>query len=198
MYKFVLGIAKIIVRSFGKMEVIHQERLPKQEGYIVTCTHRGWLEIVILGIAVPRPIHFMAKKELFNNRIIGFLLQKINAFPVDRENPSPSTIKIPVKLLKNKEVVGIFPSGTRNSEGAPLKRGAVTIGNLSKTPIVPAYYHGPRTLKELKQMKKATIIFGEPILIHVQQKEELSFYTDLLNERTHLLAEELQTTLKDL
>lgn len=194
MYNFVLGIAKVIVRSFGKVEVLHQDRLPKEEGYIVTCTHRGWLEIVILGIAVPRPIHFMAKKELFNNRIIGFLLRKINAFPVDRDNPSPSTIKIPVKLLKSKEVVGIFPSGTRNSEGTPLKRGAVTIANLSKTPIIPAYYEGPRTLKELKQMKKATIIFGEPIFIQVKNKDEFSLYTELLNDQTQLLALELQKT----
>lgn len=122
MYKFVLNIAKIIVRIFGKVEVLNKELLPQQEAYIVTCTHRGWLEIVILGIAIPRPVHFMAKKELFDNPIIGFLLRKINAFPVDRENPSPSTIKIPVKLLKRKEVVGIFPSGTRNSEGAPFKK----------------------------------------------------------------------------
>lgn len=197
MYKFVLSIAKIIVRIFGKVEVLNKELLPQQEAYIVTCTHRGWLEIVILGIAIPRPVHFMAKKELFDNPIIGFLLRKINAFPVDRENPSPSTIKIPVKLLKRKEVVGIFPSGTRNSEGAPLKRGAVTIANLSKSPIVPAYYYGPRTLKELKRMKKAVIMFGEPIFIHVQKKDELASYTELLNERTKLLEEEIQTTLEN-
>ncbi|WP_342601237.1 lysophospholipid acyltransferase family protein [Psychrobacillus sp. FSL H8-0483] len=192
MYQFTLTVAKMVVRLFGKVEVKNKHLLPKNEGYIVTCTHRGWLEIVILGICVPRSIHYMAKKELFENKFIGSFLQKINAFPVDRENPSPSSIKIPVKLLKSGEVVGIFPSGTRAAENAPLKRGAVTISNLSKAPIVPALYVGPRTLKELRKMKKATIIFGEPIYINTTSKDELAAHTELLNEQTILLENQIE------
>jgi len=192
MYQFTLTVAKMVVRLFGKVEVKNKHLLPKNEGYIVTCTHRGWLEIVILGICVPRSIHYMAKKELFEDKFIGSFLQKINAFSVDRENPSPSSIKIPVKLLKSGEVVGIFPSGTRAAENAPLKRGAVTISNLSKAPIVPALYVGPRTLKELRKMKKATIIFGEPIYINTSSKDELATYTELLNEQTILLEKQIE------
>ncbi|WP_144509778.1 1-acyl-sn-glycerol-3-phosphate acyltransferase [Bacillus sp. FJAT-22090] len=191
MYNFTLFVAKLVVRSFGKIEKRNEHLLPEREGYIVTCTHRGWLEIVILGMCVPKPIHFMAKKELFENKMIGWFLKKINAFPVDRDNPSPSSIKQPVKLLRRGEVVGIFPSGTRTSEEAPLKRGAVTIGNLSKAPIVPALYIGPRTLKELRKMKKATVIFGEPFYITSSSKEELASYTEILNEKTNLLERQL-------
>ncbi|MEK5037559.1 lysophospholipid acyltransferase family protein [Sporosarcina sp. FSL K6-3457] len=191
MYNFTLTIAKWIVRLFGRVEVKNSHLLPKSEGYIVTCTHRGWLEIVILGICVPRPIHFMAKKELFDDKSIGYFLKNINAFPVDRENPSPSSIKTPVKLLKAGEIVGIFPSGTRTAENTPLKRGAVTIANLSQAPIIPAIYIGPRTLKELRKMKKATIIFGEPIHIETRSKEELENFTELLNERTNSLQKQL-------
>lgn len=187
LYNFTLTIAKWIVRLFGTVEVKNSHLLPTTRGYIVTCTHRGWLEIVILGICVPRPIHFMAKKELFDNKSIGYFLKNINAFPVDRGNPSPSSIKTPVKLLKAGEVVGIFPSGTRAAENAPLKRGAVTIANLSQVPIIPAIYIGPRTLKELRKMKKATIIFSEPIYIKTRNKEELEDFTKLLNERTNSL-----------
>ncbi|WP_391209386.1 lysophospholipid acyltransferase family protein [Psychrobacillus sp. L4] len=184
MYYFTLTVAKILVHIFGKIEVKNKHLLPEDEGYIVTCTHRGWLEILILGICVPKPIHFMAKKELFDNKLIGYFLRKINAFPVDRENPSPSSIKQPVKLLRSGEIVGIFPSGTRTAEDVPLKRGAVTISNLSKVPIVPALYVGPRTFKELRRMKKATITFGEPIYVRTSSKEELATYTELLNEKT--------------
>ncbi|TQR20613.1 lysophospholipid acyltransferase family protein [Psychrobacillus vulpis] len=191
MYNFTLNIAKLVVRSLGKVEVKNEHLLPKNEGYIVTCTHRGWLEIVILGMCVPKEIHFMAKKELFENKLIGYLLHKINAFPVDRKNPSPSSIKKPVKLLKSGEVVGIFPSGTRTAEEVPLKRGAVTIANLSQAPIVPAHYVGPRNLKELKKMKKATIIFGEPIYVKTTNKDELSTYTELLNNKTNLLEDQI-------
>lgn len=192
MYHFTLKVAKIIVQLFGKVDVKNKHLLPDDEGYIVTCTHRGWLEIVILGICVPKPIHFMAKKELFENKFIGYFLHKINAFPVDRENPSPSSIKKPVKLLRSGEVVGIFPSGTRTAEDVPLKRGAVTISNLSKASIVPALYVGPRTLKELRRMKKVTIIFGEPIYVKVTSKEELVTYTELLNVKTLELERQIE------
>lgn len=192
MYHFTLIAVKLVVRLFGKVEMKNTHLLPENEGYIITCTHKGWLEILILGICVPKPIHFMAKKELFENNMIGWFLRRIKAFPVDRENPSPSSIKQPVKLLKSGEIVGIFPSGTRAAENVPLKRGAVTISNLSRVPIVPALYVGPRTLKELRKMKKATIIFGEPIYVKTNSKEELATYTELLNEKTMELEKQIE------
>ncbi|MEJ7228522.1 lysophospholipid acyltransferase family protein, partial [Staphylococcus epidermidis] len=79
--------------------------------------------------------------ELFSNKWGGKFLTALNAFPVDRENPGPSTLKRPIKLLKENKTVGIFPTGHRTSaEGAPLKRGAATIAMLGKAPILPAAY----------------------------------------------------------
>ena len=81
-------------------------------------------------------------------------MKKIHAFPVDRENPGPSSIKTPIKLLKEGKIVGIFPSGTRTSEDVPLKRGAVTIAQMGKAPLVPAAYKGPSTGKALFKREK--------------------------------------------
>lgn len=58
---------------------------------------------------------------MFQNTLIGWFLKKMHAFPVNRENPGPSALKIPLKLLKENKVVGIFPSGTRTDEEVPLK-----------------------------------------------------------------------------
>src|SRR5699024_12282973 len=90
-------------------------------------------------------------------------MKKLNAFPVDRENPGPSSLKIPHRLIKEDKVVGIFPSGTRTSEDVPLKRGAVTIANRSKAPIIHVAYTGPSNFKELLKRKKPQIIFGDTI-----------------------------------
>lgn len=105
----------------------------------------------------------MAKQELFSFKPIKYLLAKLNAFPVNRDNPGPSSLKIPLKLLKNNKVVGIFPTGTRTTEQASLKRGAVTIAMKSGVPILPAIYKGPLTFKELLQRKEIVVRFGEPI-----------------------------------
>ena len=193
MYKFVLTFATIIFRMLGKVEVKNKHLLPSKGGYVLTCTHKGWLDVVVLGICMPRPIHFMAKQELFKNRLISRFLSQINAFPVNRENPSPSSIKTPIKLLKSGEVVGIFPGGTRTmEEDVSLKRGAVTIANLAKVPVVPAAYEGPANLKELWKARKATIIFGEPFYVNTNSKDELAAFTDLLSGKTHFL----QTQIK--
>jgi 1-acyl-sn-glycerol-3-phosphate acyltransferase len=192
MYKLVLALAKIIFRVLCKVEVKNRQALPAQEGFILTCTHKGWLDVVILGICTPRPIHFMAKQELFQNKLAAHFLSKINAFPVNRENPSPSSIKTPIKLLKSGEVVGIFPGGTRTTEAVSLKRGAVTIANLAKVPIVPAAYEGPATFKELLQMRRATIMFGEPFHVNTNSKEELTAYTEPLSEKTNFLQSQIR------
>ncbi|GAB1798008.1 1-acylglycerol-3-phosphate O-acyltransferase [Priestia megaterium] len=135
-------------------------------GFVIACSHKGWVDVVALGAAVlPHQIHFMAKKELFNHILTSNVLKKLNAFPVDRNNPGPSSIKIPIKLAKEGHIVGIFPSGTRTEEDVPLKKGAVTIASMAKVPIVPAVYKGPANVKELFSKGPLVISFGKPIYL---------------------------------
>lgn len=124
MYQFISRLLDFILVKMAKsLYVIGKENIPKDNKYVVTCTHESYNEVIMLGMAlVPNEIHYMAKKELFNNKWFGQFLTSLNAFPVDRENPGPSTLKRPVNLLKENKTVGIFPTGHRTSaEGAPLK-----------------------------------------------------------------------------
>lgn len=188
MYTFTANLANIILKIFGRSEAINKDKLPKDTGYVVACSHIGWIDVVALGTSLlPKHIHFMAKKELFSKPNAAKFLNSINAFPVDRENPGPSSIKTPVKLLKEKKIVGIFPSGTRTSEDVPLKRGAATIANLAKVPIVPAAYSGPTDIKGLLKGNKIRVMFGDPILL---QKEDgtRKDVAELTQEMTDVMA----------
>ena len=119
--------------------------------------------------AAPKKFCFMAKKELFKNPILKFILVHANAFPVDRENPGASAIKKPVKLLKSADLsLIIFPSGTRHSQN--LKGGAVLISKLSGVPLVPVVYQGPVTFKNLCKRQKLTVRFGDPIEVDRKMK----------------------------
>lgn len=164
MYTFARFIVKVILNIFGRIRIHDKDKLPQHDGYVIACTHTGWVDILWLGVAVmPVKIHYMAKKELFKSAFLRWLMNGLNAFPVDRENPGPSSLKVPRRLIKENKVVGIFPSGTRTSEDVPLKRGAVTIANRSHAPIVPVAYTGPSNFKELLKRQKPKIIFGDPI-----------------------------------
>lgn len=193
-YTFAAFVVHIILSIFGRATIYHKERLPESGGYVIACTHTGWVDILWLGLAImPTKIHYMAKKELFRNRFVRWLMQHLNAFPVDRENPGPSSIKIPRRLLKDGKVVGIFPSGTRTNEEVPLKRGAVTIASHAKAPIVPAAYVGPNNFKDLFKRKKPYIIFGDPIELSgdLPKKEALEVMMNELNQELNTLKDEL-------
>ena len=82
-------------------KVYDKHHVPTEGGYIIACTHIGWFDILNLGISIyPTPIHFMAKKQLFEIKGLGWFIRKLHAFSVDREHPGPSVIKIPRKLLQ--------------------------------------------------------------------------------------------------
>src|SRR5690625_3806159 len=164
MYYFAGYLLKLLLNLFGTIKIYNKEKIPEKDGYVIACTHTGWVDILWLGVALlPTKIHYMAKKELFESKLLRWLMEQLNAFPVDRENPGPSSIKMPMRLIQDGKVVGIFPSGTRTSEDVPLKRGAVTIANYAKAPIVPAAYSGPNNFKELFKWQRPKIIFGNPI-----------------------------------
>lgn len=166
MYRIVSGILNFILRKISKsLEVQGKENIPQLHRYVVTCTHESYNEVIMLGMAIyPNQIHYMAKKELFHNKWFCGFLSSLNAFPVDRENPGPSTLKKPIKLLKENKTVGIFPTGHRMKydEGSPMKRGAVTIAMMAQAPILPAAYIGPQKIQGLIT-GKSIIKFGEPI-----------------------------------
>ena len=197
MYKFTGYAAKAILSLRGGINVSSKENLPKDTGFVIACTHAGWVDVVALGVGIlPMEIHYMAKKELFENKLSGSFLSSINAFPVDRENPGPSSIKTPIKLLKEGKIVGIFPSGTRSSEDVPLKRGAVTIAQMGRAPLVPAAYSGPSNEKELFKRGKMKLVIGEPLnqedFAQYSSKEKLVKMTEALNDSIKALEKKLE------
>lgn len=169
-YKILRPIARFIVWLLnGRTKIVNKDNLP-EGSYVLVAPHRTWWEPILFALAAsPKEFSFMAKKELFENPIIGWILRHAHAFPVDRFSPGPSAVKIPVRFLKQGNLSLImFPSGTRYS--SELKGGAALIAKLAKVPLLPAVYQGPTTFKGFLQHKRSTIGFGEPIMIDRKMK----------------------------
>ncbi|MFF5996186.1 lysophospholipid acyltransferase family protein [Lysinibacillus sp. KU-BSD001] len=192
MYKLAANIVKMFLAANGsKAKVYGLENVPKDGGFVIACTHNGYVDILNLGVSIyPREIHFMAKKQLFEIKGLGWLIERLNAFPVDRDNPGPSVIKVPRQLIKEGKIVGIFPSGTRSAESNDLKQGAITIAQLSKSQIVPAAYIGPKDIGGVLKRKKGYLIYGKPFTVGGGKEAR--------DEATHLLEQELQRLLVEL
>lgn len=185
-YSFIMSFLKVLLRILnGKTKVIGKDKLPKDERYVLVAPHRSFLDPVYIAMtAYPHRFSFMAKKELFKVPVLGWLIKKLNAFPVDRKKPGVSSIKTPVNHLKNNELnVLIFPTGSRYS--TELKGGAVTIARLGKSKIVPAIYSGPLTLKDLLLRKQTIVSFGEPFEVKrkIKDVDDINlYYSNVIQE----------------
>ncbi|PWG00717.1 lysophospholipid acyltransferase family protein [Levilactobacillus bambusae] len=175
-------IRALLILINGNIHYDHQDRLPNQP-YILVAPHRTWFDPVLFALGTKRKFAFMAKEELFKNPILRWILVHVHAFPVDRQNPGPSAIKVPVKILKKgDDSLIIFPSGSRHS--AELKGGAIVIAKLAGVPLVPAVYQGPLTFMRLFSRKRITVSYGDPIYVDRKLK--------LTDENQKLIEDQMQ------
>jgi 1-acyl-sn-glycerol-3-phosphate acyltransferase len=164
-----IRLLKTLLSRFGQVTVNGAEYLDGDaEGKIVVCNHVGWADPLWVGYAaLPRTLHQMAKKELFDNPITGWFVRIGGGFPIDRSRPSATTIKQVISLVQEGKLVLIFPQGTRTRAQAEAKRGAATIALHAKRKIVPALYEGPERIRFVHLFCRPAIrvSFGVPIEI---------------------------------
>jgi len=161
--RLVKRITKISFRPFYHIQVEGQKRLPRKDACILLPKHQRWQDIPIIATATPRPLYYIAKHELFINRLTGGFLESLGGIPLNREAPMKSrgSIRALIQFLKKGEGVVIFPEGTYyvNRMG-PGKPGMLRL-ILSRMvfPLVPVgvrYGDGqPRT--------PVRVCFGNPI-----------------------------------
>ena len=139
-YRFARFLLKIVFKIRYKLVVHGNTNLPETP-LIICANHINLWDPILLAIIFERPIRFMAKKELFDNKFLGFLLNKFGAFPVDRDNVNIKTIKDAIKLVKNNEVLGIFPEGTRVKTVSEenMKTGVAMIASRAGADVIPVF-----------------------------------------------------------
>jgi 1-acyl-sn-glycerol-3-phosphate acyltransferase len=143
----VLGVIspglKAIFERFGKPQIINRPDLIRfgGTGAVIACNHVGWADSLWMAYAVyPRQLRYMSKEELFGSTLSRWVLTHGGSVPIDRADPSPSSIKSAVDILQHGEIILIFPSGTRSEERIAFKRGAATIALHARVPLVPASF----------------------------------------------------------
>ncbi|MDR0297560.1 MAG: 1-acyl-sn-glycerol-3-phosphate acyltransferase [Streptococcaceae bacterium] len=163
-YAFCRGLVHFLLVIFnGRTKFYNRDRLPdKATNYILVAPHRmAWEPVYFAFATAPKQFIFMAKKELFKG-FGGWWIRKCGAFPVNRDNPSPQSMKYAVKMLKSSDKSLImFPSGTRHS--ADMKGGVAVIAKMANVRLVPAVYQGPLTLSGVFKREKVSVNFGRAI-----------------------------------
>ena len=144
-------------------------------GVLLVANHTSFLDVVFMYLAC-RPsqwVRFMGRDTLFDNAggLIGQGLSRVGAFPVKRDSADRTSIKRAARMLKDKEVVGILPEGTRRGKGTKtpeIHAGAAFVARMGRAPIIPMTVRNAELVKQKGKMirfPKITIEFGEPLLV---------------------------------
>ncbi len=138
----------LIIRPFIKLTINGLENVPDQRAFLFVANHLHNADPILLETAITRPVHFMAKRELFRNRLLGHAARFVGAFPVERGRPDRGAIRRAEALLASGIAVGMFPEGTRSPTHG-LQRGFPGAGMIalrSAVPVLPATITGSESL----------------------------------------------------
>ncbi len=160
---------RITCKILFRWEIYGLENIPPSCGAVLAANHASFLDPPLIGIPLKRPVYLLARNTLFHPRPWGWYLKKIHAVPIDRGHLSPGSLKRILGLLKDGEIVVVFPEGTRGT-GEELGKGRPGLGLIvakSGVPVIPGYISGagrvwPKGARFLRP-KKIKIIYGPPL-----------------------------------
>ena len=196
-YFFAKGLCWIVFRLVWRFRVAGGiENVPASGPAIIACNHVSYLDPVALGIALQRPLTYLAKKQLFEIPVLGPVIAALGAYPLDREAGGLTALRAAVRVLKDGRCIGIFPEGTRNLSGtADEKGGAALLAALSGAPVVPAAIGGSR---DARRLARISVIYGEPIVVKAERRgtEALEPWTAEIMRRIRELEAQLAAQRK--
>ena len=148
-YRIVRSLLVPFFKLYFRMQGISLDHIPAEGGAIIAANHRSFLDPFIIGACAPRPLYFVAKKELFKTPWQAWVLNSLGAFPVDRGNADEATITTAKAILARGEIVLIFPEGTRIRPGTlgKPKRGVGRLVLETGVPVIPVAVTGTEAVR---------------------------------------------------
>jgi 1-acyl-sn-glycerol-3-phosphate acyltransferase len=125
-----------LVRALYRLEVRGLEHLPATGPVVVAANHCSVLDPFVLGTALPRPLRFLAKEELWRYPLAGRVLADLGGIPVARGRGDLPAMRLAERALAAGEVVALFPEGTVRRTG-PWLRGAARLALGTGSPLLP-------------------------------------------------------------
>lgn len=172
-YRFLTGLTGVIVRTFARWEVVGVEHVPLEGPLVIVANHLNLLDPPLLAASTPRRVHPMAKRELFETPLVGWVLWPYGAFPVRRFSADMGALRAARNLLRHDAAVLMFPEGTRSKDAElhPALPGAAMVALLANAPVMPVAITGTEDIHLPSSLfawvrggrPRLRVVFGEPI-----------------------------------
>lgn len=139
MNAFVRYVTMGVYKLFYNFHIEGVENIPQDRALVMASNHRSYADPVILTMPMKKPVTYMAKEELFKNKLFGWFIRKLGAFPVKRGTGDMQVIDDAVDILESGRHLVIFPEGTRSKDGkvGKGKTGVALIAARSGADVLP-------------------------------------------------------------
>ncbi len=176
-YEIVSVFLTLSCRIFFRLRLFGRENIPKKGAFIIASNHQSYLDPVLCGAPLRRPMHYLARESLFSNWFFRALISSVNALPLKQGEGDLTTFRRVIELLKEGKGICLFPEGTRTKDGRiePFKPGLGLLCRRGDAAIIPTVIDGafecwPRHRK-MFSFGSIQVQFGQPIT--VRQAEEM-------------------------
>lgn len=162
-------IARIGTTLWFDLKAHGESNVPADGGVLLVANHQSYLDPVLVAVRLDRPVSFLAKSELFENKFFGWLIRSLHAFPVRQGRGDVRAIKETVERLQEGHVLNVYPEGSRTEDGelGDVQAGIALIVRKAGVPIIPvaiigAFNAWPKSRK-LPRAGRARVIYGKPL-----------------------------------
>jgi len=194
-YALTKVVSAILFALLYRFRVYGRELVP-EGAMVLVSNHQSYLDPITVGLAMTRPVYFIAKEDLFRIPVFGWYIRQLNAFPIKRGAADRQVVKTALKHLRRGRPVLIFPEGSRQhndglADGFP---GAAFIAYKAGVPLVPTAIKGTGDVRppgaRFPRFPRISVAFGEPITLDASIDKKRA-----INETTERLMSELDSLL---
>jgi len=167
-YKFCQCAFFTLFKLLFRFEIKGVRNIPRGKAVILACNHMSNLDPIVVGTAFPRSLWYMAKEELFRNKLFGALLRSVGAFPLKRDGSDVGSMRECLRHLREERSVLVFPQGTRAVHPTDAVQGGVGfIAAKSNRSVIPTRVFGTETVLPRHAVffkgGKLRVVFGKPV-----------------------------------
>ena len=172
MANLLINTMRVWFKIMFRVEVKGRENVPKEGNAIICANHYSAYDPFAVTIYLDRLPRFIGKKELFDNKFLGYLLNEVHGIPLDRKVAMDmKAVKAGLKVLKEGQILGIFAEGTRVKEGQHVeaKNGVALFAMKGNTNVIPCAISG-----SYKFRSKMVVEYGEPLTLDEYRGQKLT------------------------
>ncbi|MHC4875568.1 MAG: lysophospholipid acyltransferase family protein [Planctomycetota bacterium] len=145
------------------------DNLPQDGGGLVLVNHQSFLDPMLVGLPLKRPVSYLARDNLFRVPVIGWILRRTYVMPINRDAASTASIRSALQRMEHGFLVGLFPEGTRSDDGdvGEFKPGFISLIRRTKVPVYPVGIAGAHEAMPRGGVRlfpgPVRVVFGKPL-----------------------------------